>query len=268
MEVILDDQCNIAPIESTPISGSICPYHQLLIAYGYKGHDAPVADLLKRYHGLSGHWLVLSPVHWQATHNDAMIVAAGSLLGLTDEASRGLCSTFAEFLAEDGSILRYHDQYTWLLQTKEPAPDESIALNNILNRSIRPFLDALKSTPFWLRFITESQLFFNTYAQQKETRVNGLWVWGAGQLRAPESTPLVLCSEDQRWIKLCEHLSTQVTSYHPNDKCIKNSVFFVEKNHAPPQLEPCLVNEDIHWYWRNQAYAMKRLSWLQRLWRR
>ena len=268
MDVILNERCDVLPLKSTPLLGIRDPYHQLLKSYGYLDQDAPVGDFLRAYHGLSGRWLVASPVFWQATHRDAMIVAGGVTLDITEEASRQLCEAFAEFLLEDNIRLHYHNHYTWLIQTEEPI--DATALNGVLGQSIRPFLEACKSTPFWLRFITESQLFLHTHAEQQGIQVNGRWIWGDGQLKTAQARPLMICGHHPLWEKACTQLSTLVTYDTPGLTVAKDTVFFVPEHACEyaSQLEARLANAHVHWYWSNQAYITKPISWFKRFWRR
>ncbi|MFZ4076666.1 MAG: hypothetical protein ACOYKA_01650 [Legionellaceae bacterium] len=267
MDVILDARCGMVPDKSKPLVSSHDPYHQLLMTYGYVERDAPVGDFLKHVQGFSGRWLVASPLYWQATHNDAMVVAAGPALAITDEASRALCEMYAAFLLEERVVLRYHNRYTWLIQT-----DESInttALHGLLNRSIRPFLDALKSTPYWLRLITESQLFLHAHAEQKGLKVNGLWIWGEGELKQKQGRPLVVWADDPSYEKACGYLSSQVRRFLRDDVFQKETIIFVpeQATERAVELEARLKNSRIHWYWADQAYETEPLSWFRRLWR-
>jgi len=129
-----------------------------------------------------GSWLRVSPVHWEATHNNAMIVAAGEDLNLTDEASRKLCDAFAAFLAEENMQLHYCNAGTWLLLCDTEVPPQTEPLDTALQSSMHRLLITLKKTPFWLRFLTESQMFFSGQPQDdKVMPVNGVWVWPAAR---------------------------------------------------------------------------------------
>ncbi|MDF1827007.1 MAG: hypothetical protein P1U39_01870 [Legionellaceae bacterium] len=146
----------------------------------------PVLKALKNHDNLPkdfpGAWLVVTPVHWEATHNNAAIVAGGDALNLSDEASRKLYTAFAAFLAEDNMQLHYCDANTWLLLCEHQAPPQTEALEHVLQRSMHVLLDGLKSTPFWLRFITESQMFLSGQVQEgADYPINGVWVWPAAQ---------------------------------------------------------------------------------------
>lgn len=148
----------------------------------------PVLKALKNHDNLPkdfpGAWLVVSPVHWEATHNNAAIVAGGDALNLSEEASKKLYTAFAEFLAEEQMQLHYCDASTWLLLCENREPPQTEALDHVLQRSMHALLASLKSTPFWLRFMTESQMFFNGQAQENKDMsypVNGVWVWPAAR---------------------------------------------------------------------------------------
>lgn len=137
-----------------------------------------------------GDWLIVSPVHWEATHNNAAIVSGGDALNLTDEASHKLYTAFSAYLAEDNMQLYYCSAGTWLLLCENQEPPQTQALHDVLQRSMHVLLEDLKNTPFWLRFITESQMLLSTQPQNDATYpVNGVWVW-------PAALP------NRRWSKL------------------------------------------------------------------
>ena len=149
----------------------------------------PVLKALKKNDNLPqdfpGAWLIVSPVHWEATHNNAVIVAGGDALNLTEELSRKLYTAFAAFLAEENMQLHYCNAGTWLLLCEDQAPPNTQALDKALQRSMHTLLASLKNTPFWLRFMTESQMFFSGQVQEDAVYpVNGVWVWPAAQRKS------------------------------------------------------------------------------------
>ena len=144
----------------------------------------PVLKALKKNPNLPpnfpGAWLIVSPVHWEATHNNAMMVAAGVGLELSDEASKKLYTAFAAFLAEDNMQLHYCNAETWLLLCERETAPKTQPLHIALQSSMHALLADLKSTPFWLRFMTESQMFLSGQVQADAAYpVNGVWVWPA-----------------------------------------------------------------------------------------
>lgn len=138
-------------------------------------------DIVK-LHQLEGQWQVVSPIHWQATHNDAMIIACGDMLQLSEAQSRQWFDVFAQFLNDGQTTLYYHDAYTWLIQKKAAPPLHAKPASLLLQQSLTPHLKALDSTGFWQRLITEVQMLFSQHAlnaQQLEGfPINGIWIWG------------------------------------------------------------------------------------------
>jgi len=150
--------------------------------------DIITAEQLRRYHKLEGRWLIVSPIHWQATHNDAMIIACNETLDLPDAESRLWFAALTEFLVHDKVKLHYHDAYTWLIQFEESPPINAKPVHRLLQQSMMQQLQALDSTLFWSRFITENQMFFSEHSLNKARAgrypINGVWIWGDGDLSA------------------------------------------------------------------------------------
>ncbi len=140
------------------------------------------------YHKLDGHWLIASPIHWQATHNDAMIIACNETLDLPDAESRLWFSALAEFLVHDKVQLHYHDAYTWLIQFEESPPINARPVHMLLQQPMMQQLQALDATLFWSRFLTENQMFFSEHSLNKARAgrypINGVWIWDDGDLNA------------------------------------------------------------------------------------
>ena len=141
------------------------------------------ADALRRLHGLEGDWLIVSPIYWEATHNDAMIMACGEMLDLSDEESRQWFAALAKFLVNDKVTLHYHDANTWLIQFDECPPINAKPVHSLLQQSMMQQLAALDPTLFWSRFLTENQMFFSEHPLNKARTgrypVNGVWIWGS-----------------------------------------------------------------------------------------
>ena len=133
-----------------------------------------VAALLAKSHELSGEWVIVSPVHWEAGHQDAVMTSRES-------ATREQFDAFQAFVAEVGMELYYHDAETWLLNAKTVSLPDMPPLETVLNISMRPLLENLRKQPDWLRFLTEAQMFLSAYqmAHPDKTVINGVWLWGA-----------------------------------------------------------------------------------------
>jgi len=120
------------------------------------------AKRLARQHQLAGTWAIVSPIHWDATHNDVIITKQV-------ETSREIFNAFQSFVAEEGIQLYYHNASTWLIQCQQPFP-KTRPLSKVLQRSMQPELNVLAKHPHWMRFFTEAQMFLSAY----HTDVNGI----------------------------------------------------------------------------------------------
>ena len=191
MDVVINAECAEVPVGSTPLSHQGNYYHHIFSCLLGPIESPPVADLLRRYYGLEGDWLIASPIHWQATHNDAMIVASAHELKLSESESVRFFSALAEFVAAYSIKLHYHDAYTWLLNVDGQPHITAKPVHALLHQSLMPELRTLDSTLFWQRLITEIQMFFSAHPFNKEREekysINGIWIWGNGKMHEPSA---------------------------------------------------------------------------------
>ncbi len=238
-------------------------YCDLLSRFGYK-NDYPVAEFLKRYYGLTGHWHIVSPIHWEATQSDATIRFADGLLQITDEESKHLFNEFSAFAAQDEIRLFYHDAVTWLIETPKPIA-KTQAVHELIDRSFGRALQDLESTPFWLRFLTESQMFFSAF----KSIVNGIWIWGGTaeiELRKRSSRPLIVCG-DEHWLGVVSALSSRASCFNEKQPILSNTLYFVPNAHwlKVSNLEQYFSHVTVRWYWQNGVYKTKPAHWFYRL---
>ncbi|HBI21160.1 MAG TPA: hypothetical protein DDY37_00995 [Legionella sp.] len=262
MDIIINATIDAAPEGSVPIPAQGNYYHHLLACLGYPVDAPPVADLLRRYHGLDGTWLVASPIHWQATHNDAMIVACNASLDLSDEESRHWFDAWAAYLPPDEFNLHYHDAYTWLIQPMKPHPMHALPVHTLLHQPMMQHLKALDTSLFWSSLLTENQMLFSSHplndARKDAYPINGVWIWGAGQLAAPVSRPIV-CG-DEASCHLARVVSTHVRLYALSQAYSKNTIVLSVTD------EP-FKNHTARRYWNNLAYMNKASCRFIRFWR-
>ena len=262
MDVIVNG-CAVGARGARPSDGNF--YTNILTCLGYPPQNPPVADLLRRYHKLEGPWLIASPIHWQATHNDAMIMACDDALALTDDESRGWFAALVEFLKHDPVTLHYHDAYTWLIQFSECPPIGAKPVHGLIQQSMMQHLQALDPTLFWSRFLTENQMFFSEHPLNKEREgrypVNGVWIWGGGELKERGSRRLICGDEVTR--ELAGLLSSHVDRYHLGQKISKDAIMLCSDF---DELLACqFEKKTVHWYWNDVAYVTKAKGWFARL---
>lgn len=222
-----------------------------------------MADLLRHAHQLQGNWVILSPVHWQATHNDAMLMAFGSELGLTDNQSKAWFKKYADFLSQENKSLHYYDPTTWLLEITNQPNLNAKPVHQLLHLSLMPELARLDSSLHWQKFITESQMFFAS--SPNPTLLNGLWPWGGGSLSAPQA--INLCT-DETFFELVQPLSSKVSLYSPSNSLQDCEILLLQEASLLSSTHVKeLTTSSVHWYWNNCAYAQQQQSWFSRLWR-
>ena len=243
-------------------------YHNLFASLAVPDYP-PVADLLRTQHHLaSGMWLIVSPVYWQATHNDAMIIACGNDLTLPEKESRLWFEALREFLAQENIQLYYHDAFTWLLQCDGQPTIKAKPVSTLKHQSLMVELQQLDRTLFWQRLITEIQMFFSSHALNKvrlDHPINGVWIWGGGELPSHSAAPLV--SFDRKTMALASLLSTQVLLYHPTLRIPRQAVLLVDEvsDQELIQLQERFKQTSVRWYWNNMAYLTKPTHWVSRL---
>ncbi len=282
MDIVINTDLTSIPKGAVPIPHQANFYHNILgclyhpvskkqgtLAKADEDCYPPIAKLLSHIHNLEGDWLIVSPLHWEATHNDALITAVGHELQLSDEASRQWFDALSAFLAPFNQKLYYHDACTWLIQCHEEHQISAKPVYRLLHQSMIPELKNLDKTLFWQRFITETQMFFSTHPLNKARiglpSVNGVWVWGAGPLRARVQTPIIC--DDPHLLPLARLLSTHVIQGPLPQKPDKKSVILFNHLNLTHRiaLEHQLKSQPVRWYWNNLAYLIQPKRWWSRI---
>lgn len=269
MDIVINQNAPRIPSNAEPMHSQGNFYFHLLSCLGYPMDSLPIADLVRRYDGLEGGWLMASPIHWEATHNDAMIVACGDGLGLTEELSRMWFSELEAFAKEEQISMHYHDASTWLLQCPGKPIIHAKSPQALLHQSMLTHLTGLDETRYWQKFLTEIQMLFTMHPLSKSSQmpytVNGLWIWGGGALKPPSVSPL-FC--DRASEKIARLLSSNVDLDLASKAITKHSLLLVNDLSALEQvaLENRFQNRTMRWYWNNCAYGTQPKRWIARLW--
>lgn len=270
MDVVVNDVRHDAPAGSKPLVSYGNYYPNFLTCLGYDPVYPPLADLLRLYHHLEGKWLIASPIHWQATHNDAMVVATGEELELTEDESRLWFAELVQFLKDDDFSPIYHDAQTWLFKIDTKPVLSSKSVYAMLHQSMMPALETMDNTLFWQRLITELQMYLSSHPlnQQRQDKfaINGLWFWGSGELKVTNNRKIVtddevlLANPGNQLGQINSLISTSIT---------KNDLVLVKD---PRQIDLAMIEEKTqrittHWFWNNLAYVKQKNRWWSRLWR-
>lgn len=268
MDAIIDSRIKAVPASTLELAGQKLVYLNLLQSLGYASHQLPLASLLSQLHDLEGDWLILSPIHWQATHNDAMIMAHGDTLSLSEDESRTWFKELSAYLEKDQFELVYHNAEIWLIRKKSMLPIQAKSVYQMFHRSMMPELSALDDTLFWQQFLTETQMFLSSHdlnqarIQEQKPVLNGVWVWGAGHLALSEA---VICTV-QSFEKMARICSTNVHIYSPQVSLRDiNILLLSDLSDLSSQHKEKLTQSSIRWFWNDFSYLSKKRRWWHQL---
>ncbi|OJY55848.1 MAG: hypothetical protein BGO90_08830, partial [Legionella sp. 40-6] len=261
--LIIDASCPHIPEEVTPaVSGTM--EFNLLHALGFSNEELPLAAWLASYHQRAGEWVILSPIIWEATHNDAFINASGGDLLWSKEESHYWYQVFAEYFAAAGMKMHYHNTHIWLLENAAGHPLNSVPVHQTLNQSLMPLLSQLDEHLFWQKLITESQMLFA--ANARKSAVNGLWPWGNAPLTVKAKKKLCVVPA---YLSLAQHCCTEVEVYQPGLNLKNYEVLLLaDINDLSPAHQKQIEQGSHSWYWNNVAYTVPKKNWLRHLWRK
>ena len=290
MDVVVNSDCRMTLTTQSLIQGKSHYYLNMFQCLGYPDNAPPIADWLRLYHGLEGQWLVVTPVYWHATHNDAMLMACDQHLNCTDEEARALFDVFTLFATSQGMRTYFHDSFTWLLQCDGQPLITASPPHALLHHSIFPHLKSLDSTFFWQRFLTEVQMLLGSRSGGK-TSINGVWIWGGGALGSPSNRTILV--HTQRQYDMAKLLSNRVSYFldplkitdvfRDQEICIssdckkqshkaaakidKNVLFLYDSIESDEMalLSNRFKESNVNWFWNNVAYHTLRPSWFSRM---
>lgn len=264
MNVVINADSTSLPAGAKPITTHGHVYWNLLVCMGYDPLNLPAAAFISQMDHLKGEWVVLSPIHWQATHNDAMITAIAQDLQLNTAQETYWFNQYKHYVASDGYQLHYHDQYLWLLQNPNNRSLHAKPAYQLVNHSLMPELAKLDPSMFWQKMFTESQMFFAS--QPNDSLLNGVWAWGNAPLAEHQS--FTICAE-QSLMQAASLCSKDVVLYHPSLNLKKfHTLLITDTTILSAAHQDQLNSMSAHWYWNNNAYAMRASNGLTRLWRK
>ena len=263
MDVIINSDCSFPSEHSNALPSEGTAVLNFLYSMGYDAVAPPLADVLRRAQQLEEAWCIASPIYWQATHNDAMIIAANNELQLSEETSKQWFQLYADYLAEEDMRLHYYNADTWLLQIANKPAINAKPVHKLLSHSLMPELEQLDPSLYWQKFFTEGQMFFASHATQ--SAINGVWLWGATPLS--DKKPVAVCADGQLF-SIAQVCSDKVTRYDPSISLKQYSILLLSHiDVLSKQHQEELKKMSVRWYWNNSAYTTSDLNWFTRLWR-
>lgn len=264
MIILIDTDCKAVPTDSKPLPGTASTLLNLLLALEYDPASPPLAALLKGLHGLEGDWAVVSPVLWQATHNDVLILAAGDSLDLKPDEAAQCFAMLADFFSTDGMTMYYHSPGTWLVNLANKPRLQAKPVHQLLNSSLMPQLAALDASLYWQKVHTECQMLFASVSNQSQ--INGVWIWGNGAL-TPRPTTTIYAAKS--FLQVAESSQAKAVLYDPALPLKDCDLLLLDNlSELSPSHQHELGKLATSWYWKNTAYQQVPQNSLQRLWRK
>ena len=245
--IIINDVLQVVPESSKRLPSHGNAWFNLLACLGYAPENLPLGGFLARYHQLDGHWLAVTPVHWEASHNNAAICAIGDELDADDESCRALFADVAAFMQEQDVRLHYHDRQIWLMNIDNKPAINSESVWAMRNRPMMDALQAMDSSLYWSSMMTEMQMYLSAHA----CPFNGLWFYGAAEFDASLLTRARIQTDDQQLIKAFPRQAEPIGA-----PLTRQSLVFL--NHKSDAVT-CRYNT--RWYWNNAAYSTRARAW-------
>lgn len=203
-----------------------------------------IANFLAKQQGLpDGNWVLISPVHCQTTHNDAMII--GSCQELEWQSAMDVYyDHFVKWMSQDGiSVHRVLNQL-WLMDAKGFPDLKSLSLNDMQHRSLQPHLS--KFPPMWLKWWTEIQMVLHEVKGHGPYAVNAVWPWGAGSWSL--KGPIFVMSKNHLYSELLK-VGVPVEVWKPNVQLKGHEVFLVDAQEQSLLEKHPLRAFPSHWHW-------------------
>ena len=233
-----------------------------MISLGYPASQPPIADFLRQLHQLAGVWVLCEPVYWEVSHDDAFLRAHGTLLGLSDKASRDLFDKTAEYLAPDGLKLHYHNAHTWLMKVDGKPKIQSVPTHLMLNQSMKTVLKELDLSLYWQKLMTELQMLLYSCPHTSALPVNGFWFYGYEPFQFDAQTRIF--TNNKAWVQAFPgYLSLFYDEKDlDNQSILWLSQFDEERFHA---LVESTSTMDTLWLWNDIQYQKAPSTWWMRL---
>jgi hypothetical protein len=159
----------------------------------FRDRQAPVAPFAclgdSRQPPPDGYCLRADPVHLRADAR-GLILFDTSTFSFSDEESRALLDTVADFLAQDGWRLESEHAKRWYLSGGDDRELLTAPLPLLRGKPVSDYLPQGKDAPLWRQRFNEIQMLMHSHPvnRQRAERglplVNSLWVWGGGLLPA------------------------------------------------------------------------------------
>lgn len=139
------------------------------------------------------YWVKIDPVQL-VPDRDTLVLIPGKDLGVEEEEAKSLISAFNRHFSQDRVEIEYGSPLDWYIRIKQPVDLHTTALNEVTYASLENHFPQGHAAQYWRQLLNEaSMLFFDHPVNQKrreagQPEINGLWLWGEGQLNRERIT--------------------------------------------------------------------------------
>jgi hypothetical protein len=152
----------------------------------------PFAALIRHALGRpsEGHWLCATPVFLEIGIEKILLHDLDASSLAREEAS-ALVAAFNQHFADDGLSIELDRSGYWFIRLPEHRVIHTQSLSMVRGQSIYPLLPDGEQSAYWHGWMNEVQmLFFNhpvniSRERRGEQPINGLWLWGEGEIMEP-----------------------------------------------------------------------------------
>ncbi|GMR06245.1 MAG: hypothetical protein BMS9Abin25_0830 [Gammaproteobacteria bacterium] len=156
-----------------------------------ENNDVPVAALERLQTDSDGvndyFWFRADPVNLQKDQN-YLVMSSPSVLNLDLDESKTLADSINQHFAEDGWHVEVMDNSRWYLRLDKNPLIRTTPAWRVVGRDVFNLMPKGENSPQWHSWLMELQmLLFSHPVNEKRTEqglaaVNGLWLWGGGNL--------------------------------------------------------------------------------------
>ncbi|MGH8495027.1 MAG: hypothetical protein ACREVN_02755 [Gammaproteobacteria bacterium] len=169
----------------------------LLIDKGWPA--APVGRLGEGLAPSAGWWLRADPVHLLPFGDRLQLLPAGNLEG---PASDALVGAFNAHFEADGYRLEAPHAERWYLRAPRPLRIDTCAPGEAAVRDVYDCMPTGADAALAARLMTEAQMIFHAAGGSAgDPPVNGLWLWGGGELPQRRAAPLPPLWSDEPFVR-------------------------------------------------------------------
>ncbi len=173
--------------------GTAKPYHACVADQFELQHDADsIAVAAVSHYADSGRkddkvWMHVDPVYMEAD-KDRLVIRGSDVLELQRSEVDALQQELNNLYADDGYRFEAYAGNRWYMCLQQRPKSRFHAMDEVLGRSVEPFLPQGADQTHWHRFMNEVQMLLHASAVnqqrvgQDQFPVNSIWCWGPGKM--------------------------------------------------------------------------------------